>query len=249
VNEHTIKVACQTCHIPEYAKVNATKMYWDWSTASDLKEGNPYHKYDSMGNKSYTSIKGDFVWKKNVKPDYLFFNGTADHHLITDIIDTVPVQINRLFGSYNDRKSKIWPVKIHKGKQPYDTQQKRLLQAKLWDAESGKGALWVDYDWESSLKAGMEYIDLPYSGQYDFVETDMYLPLNHMVSPATKSVSCQECHTRDEGRLAGLGGFYMPGRDRNNLLDTLGWFLVIASLGGILVHGGIRVVVAKKQNA
>lgn len=30
LNEHTIKVACQTCHIPTYAKANSTKMYWDW---------------------------------------------------------------------------------------------------------------------------------------------------------------------------------------------------------------------------
>jgi len=245
INEHTIKVACQTCHIPEYAKVNATKMYWDWSTACDLKEGNPYYELDSMGNKSYLSIKGSFVWQKNVKPDYRFFNGTADHYLLTDIIDTIPVQINTLFGSYSDKKAKIWPVKIHKGKQPYDTEQKRLLQAKLWDKEKGKGALWVDFDWASSLKAGMEYVGLPYSGQYDFVETEMYLPLSHMVSPANKSVSCQECHTRENSRMAGLTGFYMPGRDRNDILDLLGWLLVLGSLGGVLVHGGIRFYIAK----
>ncbi len=33
-NDHTDKVACQSCHIPRYARVNPTKMNWDWSTAA-----------------------------------------------------------------------------------------------------------------------------------------------------------------------------------------------------------------------
>lgn len=247
INEHTIKVACQTCHIPKYAKVNATKMYWDWSTACNLKDGNPYHELDSMGNETYLSIKGSFTWKRNVKPDYKFFNGTADHYLLTDVVDTFPVQINTLFGSYDDRKSKIWPVKIHRGKQPYDPQQKRIIQAKLWDPEPGNGALWIDYDWDAALKAGMDYVDLPYSGQYEFVETEMYLPLNHMVSPATESVSCAECHNRNNSRMAGLGGFYMPGKDRNDMLDLIGWILILGSLAGVIVHGGFRFAMNRKQ--
>jgi octaheme c-type cytochrome (tetrathionate reductase family) len=34
LNQHTAKLACQTCHIPEFARGGiATKMNWDWSTA------------------------------------------------------------------------------------------------------------------------------------------------------------------------------------------------------------------------
>ena len=34
INLHTSKLACQTCHIPEFARGGlATKMWWDWSTA------------------------------------------------------------------------------------------------------------------------------------------------------------------------------------------------------------------------
>ncbi len=50
LNEHTLKVACQTCHIPTYAKANSTKMNWDWSTAGKLKNGEPYSEEDSLGN-------------------------------------------------------------------------------------------------------------------------------------------------------------------------------------------------------
>ena len=39
---HNHKVACQTCHIPVYAKVNGTTMYWDWFAAGRRDEfGNP----------------------------------------------------------------------------------------------------------------------------------------------------------------------------------------------------------------
>ncbi len=53
LNEHTLKVACQTCHIPIYAKEKATKMHWDWSKAGKLKDGKPYFEEDSLGEHSY----------------------------------------------------------------------------------------------------------------------------------------------------------------------------------------------------
>lgn len=69
LNEHTLKVACQTCHIPTYAKVNATKTYWDWSTAGKLRNGKPYEEEDAEGNVTYTSLKGTFYWVKNSSPN------------------------------------------------------------------------------------------------------------------------------------------------------------------------------------
>ncbi|MDZ7775891.1 MAG: hypothetical protein U5L09_10020 [Bacteroidales bacterium] len=144
---------------------------------------------------------------------------------------------------------RIGPVKIHRGKQPYDTQYNNLIQAKLWDKEEGQGALWVDFDWGRSLQAGMDYLDLPYSGEYDFIETEMTLPLSHMVSPADQSVSCTECHTRDDSRLAGLHDFYMPGRDYNAAIDTAGVWLIILSILGVAAHSAIRIVSWKKRKA
>lgn len=249
LNEHSIKVACQTCHIPVYAKVNATKMNWDWSSATRKKDGKGYAITDSSGNDTYLSIKGDFIWEKNVKPEYAWFNGTADHHLITDKIDTTQpfVKINTLFGEYRDRNSKIYPVKIHRGKQPYDTENLTLIQAKLWDREEGKGALWVDLEWQPAIKKGMEYVGLPYSGKFGFINTEFYLPVNHMVSQASQAVGCAECHTRTDGRLAQLTNFYMPGRDHNQLLDLAGRWLLIASAIGIVVHAILRIIASRRR--
>lgn len=250
LNEHTIKVACQTCHIPAYAKANSTKMYWDWSTAGKLKDGKPYTEEDSLGNHTYMSIKGSFEWGNNLTPDYVWFNGTADHYLLGDEIKdtTKPLVLNQLNGAYGDFNSKIIPVKIHKAKQIYDPVNKLLIQPHLWDEKKGEGAYWVDFNWNEASEYGMSRIGLPYSGEYDFIETEMYWPINHMVAPKEESLSCESCHSRENSRLANLTDFYMPGRDYNSYVDFFGKLIIILTLLGVLTHGAIRIFIAKKNN-
>lgn len=243
LNQHGGKIACQTCHIPTYAKVNATKMAWKWSEAGRLKDGKPYTVDDSLGNHTYFSNKGEFRWEKNVTPDYIWFNGTADHYAVGDTISEIPVQVNKLNGNYNDPNAKIIPVKIHRGDQIYDKKQKMLIQPKLYSKHKGDSAFWKDFDWNLAAAAGMKRVGLEYSGNYGFVETEMYWPVNHMVAPKEASVSCAECHTRSQqGRLAQLSGFYLPGRDSNSMLDKLGRILVILSLVGVAIHAAMRII-------
>jgi octaheme c-type cytochrome (tetrathionate reductase family) len=250
INGHIAKVACQTCHIPMYAKGNATKMEWDWSTAGRLKNGEPYEEDDKDGNHTYMSIKGSFKWAKNVKPDYIWFNGTASHYLLGDKIkDTNAVlEINTLNGSYTDADSKIYPVKIHKARQIFDPVNMILIQPKLFAEKKGEGAYWKDFDWNTAAQKGMDEVGLPYSGKYSFINTRMYWPVNHMVAPKEESVSCNECHTRENGRLAQLTGFYLPGRDYSSVLDFFGKLLIILTLAGVITHGTIRFVSHRKLN-
>ncbi|MFZ1976434.1 MAG: tetrathionate reductase family octaheme c-type cytochrome [Bacteroidota bacterium] len=248
LNKHTLKVACQTCHIPEYAKVNPTKLYWDWTTAGKLKDGKPYEETDSNGTDVYMSIKGSFRWGKNLKPDYIWFNGTASHYLIGDTIDpSKPVKINTLYGSYDDPDSKIVPVKIHRAKQIYDMTYNYLIQPKTVSTKEGDGGFWKEFNWNRAAEEGMKRIDLPYSGKYGFVETEMTWPINHMVSPKTKTVPCIECHTRNNSRIASLTGFYIPGRDYTSWIEYLGTVLIVLTLVGVFIHGGMRIASSRKQ--
>ena len=247
LNNHTLKVACQTCHIPTYAKVNPTKLYWDWSTAGKLKNGEPYEVKDSNGTDVYMSIKGSFIWGKKLKPEYLWFNGTASHYLVGDTFDpTKPVQINQLFGSYEDPDSKIYPVKIHRARQIYDTEHNYLIQPKTYSSTPGDGGFWKEFNWQRSAEAGMKMVNLPYSGKYGFTETEMYWPINHMVSTKGATVQCVECHTRDHGRLANVGGFYMPGRDYNPWVEYFGGGILVLTIGAVVLHGGVRIAARRK---
>lgn len=247
LNRHTAKVSCQACHIPEYAKVNPTKMSWKWSEAGQLRDGMPYQEFNNDSTEEYLSIKGRFTWAKNVVPDYIWFNGTADHYLLGDTIKSVPVQMNTLYGSHDDPTSKIIPVKIHTGDQPYDTYYNTLIQPKVFAEQVGDSAYWLDFDWHTASIAGMKRVGLPYSGEYDFVETVMYWPVNHMVSPKDQSVSCAECHTREGGRLASLAGFYLPGRDYHKGLDLFGILSFFGALLAVAGHAAVRIIISVRR--
>ncbi len=249
LNKHTLKVACQTCHIPVYAKVNATKTYWDWSTAAKLKDGKPYEEVDEEGNHTYLSTKGSFKWGKNLKPDYVWFNGTADHYLLGDKIEdtTKPLVLNQLYGSYSDRKSKITPVKTMITNQCFDPEYLYLTVPKLFSPRPGEGAFWQDFDCLRALDVGMKEKGLPFSGKLSFIETKMYWPVNHMVSPKEQSVKCIECHTRNDSRLKDLKDFYMPGRDYNKVVEYAGIGVIFLSFVLVIVHGSTRVISSIKS--
>lgn len=243
LNEHSLKVACQTCHIPVYAKVNATKTYWDWSTAGKLRDGKPYEVDDRDGNHTYLSIKGSFEWGTNLEPEYQWFNGTASHYLLGD---TVPqgidnVVLNELHGSYADEDSKIVPVKVHRAKQPFDPGTRMLIMPKLYADTTGEGGFWRDFDWTKASAVGMEHAGLPFSGKVGFIKTEMNWPVNHMVSGKEQTVQCIECHTREDGRLAALTDFYMPGRDYSPIVETGGTAALLLTFLGVVVHAGVRI--------
>jgi len=222
-------------------------MYWDWSTAGELRDGKPFMEEDSLGNHIYKSIKGTFTYGRKLVPDYVWFNGTADHYILGDEVQdtTKPVVLNPLYGSYTD--GKIIPVKIHITNQPFDPVTKLLIQPHLYADKKGEGAYWKDFNWDAANKNGMEAIGLPYSGRYTFIKTKMYWPLNHQVSPKDESLQCTDCHTRENSRLASLTDFYMPGRDANTWVDNLGVLVLLLTLVGVLGHGALRIYFTKKQ--
>lgn len=244
LNIHGARISCQTCHIPTYAKENPTKLTWKWSDAGMLENGDPYQVNDSTGQHTYLSIKGSFEWGSDLVPEYVWFNGNAQHYLLGDKVDTTagPIQVNKLLGSHEDPNSKIVPVKVHRGDQIFDTEYLTLIQPKLYGEAVGDSAYWQDFDWTTAAAAGMREVGLPYSGKHTFIETEMYWPINHMVAPATSALQCQDCHTRYNGRLESLTGFYMPGRDRNHFLDSFGNWVILLTVFGVMIHGSLRIV-------
>ncbi len=193
VNDHIRSVACETCHIPSFARQEPTKTWWDWSSAGQDKTV----KNDAFGMPLYDKKKGDFIWEKNVVPEYRWHNGQADYYQFGEKIDPEKVvELNRLTGNISDEKAKITPFKVMRGKQIYDSQNLYLITPKLF----GEDGYWKTYDWDSASALGMAASHLAYSGEFNFVETAMYWPINHMVAPAEKSLKCTDCHTKKESK-------------------------------------------------
>jgi len=249
LNSHTDKIACQTCHIPEFARGGKpTKMVWDWSTAGKLdKDGKPFKVKDSGGHDAYDSKKGDFRYESNVIPEYIWFNGTVNYTLRETKLDpSKVVKINSFEGSAEDGKSKIWPLKVFRGKQPYDVGSNQLLVFHTYGKDDS--ALWSNFNWDKAIEYGMKEIGAEYSGKYAFVETEMSWPITHMVAPKDDALTCAQCHSPSGGvgRLDNVPGIYMPGRRANELLNTGGWGLAGLALVGVLGHGTIRIFSARK---
>lgn len=190
---HTRTVACQTCHIPAFAMKQATKMSWDWSTVGkDIED-----IQEQFGKETYAKHKGDFTWGKEVIPTYAWYNGKTERYLkgekIADPKRTV--YISKPVGGIKDKGSKIFPFKVHTGKQPMDSAYKYLSIFQNF------GGLWSHYNWEKALVDGAKASGLPYSGKYEFVSTAFYGSINHEVAPKGKALACGECHFGSTKRL------------------------------------------------
>ncbi|UCH74569.1 MAG: tetrathionate reductase family octaheme c-type cytochrome [Rhodospirillales bacterium] len=240
LNDHTDRLACTTCHVPAFARGDfPTKTWWDWSTAGRLDaEGQPVSELDAAENEIYNSKKGDFRWDRDVLPEYVWFNGNVRYTLVGDRIDPDGVvAINSFEGGADDPDSRIWPVKVMRGKQPYDAVN--LTMAPIHT--TGKDGFWKTFDWQESVARGMAVAGAPFSGEIGFVETTMMWPIAHMVAPVEKTVGCEECHARN-GRMARLAGMYVPGGGRWPWLDYIGFGLAFLALAGVLAHGTLRIV-------
>ena len=248
LNEHTAKLACQTCHIPSYARGGiATKMTWDWSTAGQVDaEGKQITRKDAKGRIIYESRKGDFTLAENVIPEYAWFNGRVQYTLLTDKIEKTDQRtpINKMGGSATDGKSLIWPMKVFRGAQPYDPVNKTLITPHT--AGNDDTGFWKNLAWDKAIPVGMQDSGAPYSGKFEFINTEMTWPITHMVAPKEKALGCVDCHAK-AGRLAGIEGVYLPGRDGSKLVDTAGWAIVLLTLAGVLGHGVLRVINRKSR--
>lgn len=188
LNKHVAKVACQTCHIPAFARKYATKMEWDWSKAGDGARHEDQHEY--------LKIKGEFTYEQEVKPEYAWYNGHMSRYVTGDRLTSDPQVLNQPLGSRDDPDARISPFKVHRARQIFDPVNRVLIPP----ITSGKGGYWTEFDWAAAARMGMEEAGLPYSGTYDFTETVMYWPINHMTTPAEEALGCTECHS-DTGRL------------------------------------------------
>ncbi|MFC1744119.1 tetrathionate reductase family octaheme c-type cytochrome [Candidatus Riflebacteria bacterium] len=183
LNSHTRAVSCQACHIPEVAVGREAQVYWDWSKAGQEKK--------NADPRLFQEKMGEFRFKKNLKPEYYWFDGSCDRYLEGDKIDPTKVTVlNQPGGKLLNPDARIWPFKVHRGKQVYDKENKYFLKPVF----IGEEGFWEDYDWEVALETAANRGGLPFSGEYDFAETVMFRPLSHLVVTKQRALACRDCH-------------------------------------------------------
>lgn len=184
VNKHVDKVACQTCHIPRYAKnasdtaaTEATETHrtWEhaeWNTALLRYEPTPTKQND-------------------LKPKYKHWNGTSwGNNLMDDAVfdsATGAYKVSRPLGSINDLNSKLFPFKYKTADQPYAPAANKLIAIST-------STYFATGNYDQAVKNGLMNMGYADTTPYTTVKADEYQVLNHQVPPASEALQCNACH-------------------------------------------------------
>ena len=184
VSHHVGRVACQTCHLPLYAKnandtaaSEATEIHRNWEGA---EWNTVLLRYEPLITKA-----NDLV------PRYAFWNGTSWGNNLNDaaVIDPVTgaYQISRPVGAISDAGSKLYPFKYKTSQQPLD-----LATGKLIGLDTA--TFFATGNYTQAVLDGLT--GMGRSGDaWQTVTTDEYQVLNHQIPPASgNALSCGACH-------------------------------------------------------
>lgn len=193
LNLHLSAVSCEACHIPAFARTTPTKTEWYWDEAGQDIDPIPTDEY---GKATYDKKKGRFVWGKNVRPELKWFNGKWKRMIIgeNDQYTSTPVMLAEPVGDISDLSAKLYPFKKMIGKQPADANNQTMLVPHLFGMAGGENPYWAKYDWDLALAEGAAAAGQTYTGEYEFVDTVMYLRVSHEIAPKEQALDCEDCH-------------------------------------------------------
>ena len=189
IKPHLARVACQTCHIPTYAKF-PTETHRDWRYHHD---GSPADGVSGPGH-PYT------VKTQNLIPEYRWWNRKSNNALLHDnaeltfdpVTGTYPT--SRPQGSVNDNASKLYPFKYKTALQPMRTTSKELIALDTLEYLGKSGNV------QTAIANGLRNMGYSATDTYTWVTTDTYQLLNHGVNDEDRVAKCSDCH-QNPGRM------------------------------------------------
>lgn len=182
LNHHTTRVACATCHIPTFARADATDMHRDWSKPVYKEEADKYAPTIQL--------------QKDVQPVYAWYNGRTEAQLPGEAVKKIAdgsVVMMMPVGSREDPASRIYPFKLHRGRMP-------VLEGRNWLIPIVVEEFFADGDIDKAVKNAADKMYQVKDGRYSWTDTTRYMGIFHEVVPAKKALGCLDCHA-DAGRL------------------------------------------------
>jgi len=180
INKHTARVACQSCHIPVYAKdatdtsaSEATETFRTWRSSNAAAA--PFHPASEKAN--------------NLLPKYRFWNGLSDNYLLGDVANldsrTTAYPTSRPLGSVQD--GKLYPFKYKTAEQPMASGSRQLIAIDT-------GVFFATADSSAAINQGLVNMGMSGGTPWEWVLTDTFQLLNHQVSPKEQALQCSSCH-------------------------------------------------------
>ncbi len=204
-DRHVARVACQSCHIPTYAKA-ATEVHRDWRTHHD---GSNASTCDPDNGETPCPGHPHVDKLANLIPTLKFWDGTSDNYLLGDAAQLDPATgaypTSRPLGDVHS--GMLTPFKYKTADQPMTIASKQLIALDTYEYIKASG------DVEKSIESGLVNMGLSANEGYEWVVTDTYQMINHGVNPASDVADCSQCH---QGTLD---------VNSHSLLDSLGYQL------------------------
>ena len=199
VNKHVARVACQTCHIPTYARnasdtiaTEQTEVHRDWREPHETASG---------------VIHPTSVMAGDLAPSYRWWNGWSSTYLLFDDAEIDPqtgkIPTSRPIGNISGSNSKIFPFKYKTATQPLAVNHNQLIALDT-------SIYFSTGDPVTAIESGLENMGYPSDEPFSWADTDTFQLITHEVAPAARALSCADCHESN---------------DRIDLISELGYHL------------------------
>jgi cytochrome c len=185
LNRHASSVACATCHIPSFARKDATDMRRDWSRAEEVKGQGRFEPH--------------IEFAKDVKPQYAWWNGKGTVALLDQPVKAGPngkVSMYRPEGSINDPKAKISPFKYHTGKLPIETATGLMVPVQVGPTFRTGNTMASAIGGAKGFR-GKELT----ASDVSYIEVERWMGIYHEVVPKAQALACTDCHGATAKRL------------------------------------------------
>ena len=178
MDRHATKVACQTCHIPEFAKDISTELVRDWT-----------HTHFSE-----TACGGRGGWvpgeerAMNVVPTYRWFDGTSSVYVLGQIPsdnEDGEKAFGVPHGTVNSGDAKIYPMKEHRSVSAQHDATGLMIPHSTF-------TFFTQNSFDEAIRVGMEQEGL--EGSYTLADVHTYQTINHGVEDEDNALSCNDCH-------------------------------------------------------
>ena len=176
LNKHLENINCAVCHIPKFARTDATDMARDWSKPV----------YNAEADKYTATI----TLEKDVTPVYAWFNGFTRAQLPGEpVVRLADGSVGMMMpqGSRNAVAAKIFAFKRHKGRLP-------LLTGKDWLIPITVEHFFSNGQIGPAVKSSAKEIYGIENASYSWIDTTRYMGIFHGVQPREKALKCVDCH-------------------------------------------------------
>jgi len=201
---HAERLACQTCHIPTFAKVVATEVSRDWE--------DPHYSAKACNGRGGWLPREDKA--ADLTPSYQWFDGTSEVYYLTEpVVGNLPTialsdqeaaglglasgsqayVLGMPNGDVASDGAKLAPMKEHLGKVALNKTTNTLVAHSTFE-------FFRTGDFQRAVKSGLEQMaGMNVDDPVELVGVHTYQSINHGVEASGDALACGACHSSMSG--------------------------------------------------